>query len=98
MIQQNKIYRYSGNHYEMGYQQGEDIGEYAEEAFEIFKSLEEINGLKPKLLPKNTFIKIASKKAYNWLKPIFTKFDLYTYLGKKIEFFTEKILIFEIQF
>ncbi len=74
MIRQNKIYRYLGNHYEMGYQQGEDIGEYAEDAFDIFKNLEEIKGLKPRFLPKNTFIKIASKKAYKWLNPIFTKY------------------------
>ena len=73
MIDQNKIYEFIGSHYDMGYQQGEVFKSVAGEAFNRFKNLEEVKGLKPKWLPANTFIKIASKRAINWLKPIIKK-------------------------
>ena len=74
MIDQNKIYTFKGSHYEMGYQQGEAFKEIAGKALDTFKNLDEIKGLKPKWLPKNTFIKIASKKAKKGLNPIIKKY------------------------
>jgi len=74
MIDQNKIYEFSGNHYKMGYQQGKSFQSEIQRALKTFKSLEEIKSLKPsRLIPNSLFIKLAAKKAIEWLRPIISK-------------------------
>ncbi len=70
-MDQDFVYSFSGTHYEMGIQQGKAFGEFAHQAWDNLKSLEEVQGLKPKYLPTSLFLKLASKKAYKWLSPMF---------------------------
>jgi predicted choloylglycine hydrolase len=74
MIKQNKIYEFSGTHYELGFQQGKVFAEFAEKLVEMFKNLEEIQSLKPEPIPIDAFLKFASKKAYRSLNKILNKY------------------------
>lgn len=73
MIEQNQIYEFSGSHYEMGFQQGKNFQKDMAGALQAFKRLDEVKGIKPKLMPAGLFVKLASSKIHNWLKPIIEK-------------------------
>lgn len=74
MLDQNQIYKCKGSHYEMGLQQGKFFKENAEQVISRFKNLEEIQGIKPKLIPTNIFLNIASWKAKKELSPLLEEF------------------------
>jgi len=74
MFDQNKIYEFSGSHYDMGFQQGKIFAEMAEEALNMFQNLEEIQSLKPEELPIDVFMKFASKKAFRSLNRFLKKY------------------------
>ncbi len=73
MIDQGKLYEFTGSHYEMGYQQGDTFKTNLHKAISMFKNLEEVKSLKPRLIPTGLFMKLASKKAISVFKPIFEK-------------------------
>lgn len=69
-----KPYEFSGSHYEMGFQQGFTFKSNLEVAIKAFKALPSIKQLKPKIMPRNLFFKIASNKAYKGFSNIFHKY------------------------
>ncbi len=74
MVDQNKIYEFTGSHYDMGFQQGKVFAEIAEEALNMFQNLEEIQSLKPVELDIEIFMKFASKKAFRSLNRLLKKY------------------------
>ena len=73
MFEQKKIYNFSGSHYEMGFQQGKIFAGFAQNLVDMFKNLEEIQGLKPEPIPTDVFLKYASKKAFRTLNKMLQK-------------------------
>lgn len=73
MIDQNKIYEFSGTHYEMGFQQGQTFKEELHNAISMFVSLEAIEQLKPENLSTEVFIELGSSKAYSTFRRMFRK-------------------------
>ncbi|MHA1284569.1 MAG: C45 family autoproteolytic acyltransferase/hydrolase [Promethearchaeota archaeon] len=74
MIKQDKIFEFSGSHYDMGFQQGRIFKDEFSEIISVFKNLEDIQTLKPKWLPSGLFIKLAANRAKKWFKPIIKKY------------------------
>jgi isopenicillin-N N-acyltransferase-like protein len=65
---------FSGNHFEMGFQQGKHFKDNIRQGFITIQRRPEFLTQKPKYLPQFLFWSLAKKKALNWLKPYFTKF------------------------
>ena len=74
MINQGVIHEFKGTHYEMGFQQGQIFKHATQEMLDIFLDLDDIKALKPWFLPKNLFLRISSKKAFNAFQPIVEKY------------------------
>ena len=69
-----QFFKFIGTHSEMGFQQGKTFSKNLSHTIFLLKNHEEINNLRPKLVPKSLFLKVASNKAMKQLKPIFEKY------------------------
>ncbi|MHA1341824.1 MAG: C45 family autoproteolytic acyltransferase/hydrolase [Promethearchaeota archaeon] len=74
-IQQNffNFILFEGTHREMGVLQGRKFAKNIKYGLNILREHEEINQLRPKLMPKSFFLKLAASKAYKGLEPIFER-------------------------
>ncbi|MHA1822024.1 MAG: hypothetical protein ACTSVC_16240, partial [Promethearchaeota archaeon] len=65
---------FKGTHYEMGIKQGQIYAENLKHGLEIIRNHEGINQLRPKIMPKGLFLKLASKKALKTMEKLFEKY------------------------
>lgn len=67
------LHRFSGNHYELGIQQGKKFKENLNQGLKIIQGLEGFQALRPKWLPNPIFFAVARKKSTKWLATFLAK-------------------------
>lgn len=75
-----KVYRFAGNHYEVGFQQGQTMRESIREGLDAILASELVKSSKPKLVPMALYYFMAKRRANNMLRE-----DIFKYYPKQAQ-------------
>jgi len=68
-----EIHRFTGTHFEMGFQQGQKFIANLNHGLKVIQGLEGFQALRPKWLPNPLFFAAARKKSTKWLSALLAK-------------------------